>query len=61
MFGGDSRENGSMMLLWRHNLIADLLGVLAILLILWGFFRSLQRINKTLEDIKGILQAKNSK
>lgn len=41
--------------------IAALLVVFAILLVLWGFFRSLQRINKTLEDIKGILQAQNSK
>jgi len=41
--------------------IAALLVVFAVLLILWGYFRSLQRINKTLEDIKGILQAKNSK
>lgn len=41
--------------------IGALMGVFAILLILWGFFRSLQRINKTLEDIKGILQAKDSK
>jgi uncharacterized membrane protein len=40
--------------------IAALLVVFAVLLILWGYFRSLQRINKTLEDIRGILQAKNS-
>jgi hypothetical protein len=41
--------------------ISILMGVLAVVLILWGHFRSLQRINKNLDDIKGILPARGSK
>jgi hypothetical protein len=41
--------------------VAALMGVFAVLLILWGHFRSLQRINKNLEDIKSILRSKDSK
>ena len=40
--------------------ISILMGVVAVALILFGHFRSLQRINKTLDDIKGILPAKVS-
>jgi hypothetical protein len=35
--------------------ISMLMGVVAVALIVWGHFRSLQRINKTLDDIKAIL------
>jgi hypothetical protein len=41
--------------------LAGILGIIAVLLILWGHFRALQQINKNLEDIKGILRAKDSK
>ena len=41
--------------------ISVLMGVLAVVIILWGFFRALQRINKNLDDIKGILPLKDSK
>ncbi|HEV2199464.1 MAG TPA: hypothetical protein VGR73_06570 [Bryobacteraceae bacterium] len=40
---------------------AGILGVIAILLILWGHFRALGQINKNLNDLKDILRSKDSK
>ena len=40
---------------------AGILGVLAILFILWGHFRALGQINKNLNDLKDILRTKDSK
>jgi hypothetical protein len=36
--------------------IAGILGIIAVLLILWGHFRALHQINKNLDDIKGLLR-----
>jgi hypothetical protein len=33
-------------------------GVFAVVLVLWGHFRALSKINKNLEDIKAVLEAK---
>ena len=50
-----------MMFLMNLQTVASLIGVLAVVLVLWGHFRSLERINKNLEHIKNILREKNSK